>query len=309
MAIVLEEELDVDYVPTEKETQEYAEWLGFDLDRDSDLLWVAKAGLKAPLPHPWKPCQVANDGDLFYFNFETGESVWDHPSDEHYRRLYQLEAKEKYGEAPLTEEEKDFLAKAVRQPPIRPCKIGTLIVSLSDSGVAEISAMSMGGNVLATSKLKSPDDSFKALQRRLNRHAGEDLKLVLPDGRLLDVADRKKSVRELLELPAQEGGSPEQSTSKETRKGYKLKSRKTTHQARPGTVVSELAPVKVHGRLQFCASDATATSGAVTDTLQVAVTGAVSRKEGFDNGEGWQLSASSMGANRYAGRALPPLLR
>lgn len=26
-------------------------------------------------------------GDIYYFNFSTGQSTWDHPCDEHYRRL------------------------------------------------------------------------------------------------------------------------------------------------------------------------------------------------------------------------------
>eukprot|EP00913_Durusdinium_trenchii_P016878 g15868.t1 len=56
-----------------------------DLEKDRDLFWIARAGLKAPLPAPWKPCE-SEDGEIFYFNFETGESVWDHPCDEHYRK-------------------------------------------------------------------------------------------------------------------------------------------------------------------------------------------------------------------------------
>ena len=38
----------------------------------------------APLPAEWKPC-AAPSGEIYYFNFENGESVWDHPGDEHYR--------------------------------------------------------------------------------------------------------------------------------------------------------------------------------------------------------------------------------
>lgn len=37
--------------------------------------------MKAALPPAWKPCR-ADNGDIFYFNFTTGESVWDHPCDE-----------------------------------------------------------------------------------------------------------------------------------------------------------------------------------------------------------------------------------
>lgn len=29
-----------------------------DVDKDKDLMWVAKEGLKAPLPKDWKPCKT-----------------------------------------------------------------------------------------------------------------------------------------------------------------------------------------------------------------------------------------------------------
>ncbi|EER08379.1 glutamic acid-rich protein precursor, putative [Perkinsus marinus ATCC 50983] len=85
--IVLEEEVDENYEPTQEEILEYAEWIGMDVAVDKDLFWIAKEGLKAPLPAPWKPCQTG-EGDIFYFNFETGQSVWDHPCDEYYKNLF-----------------------------------------------------------------------------------------------------------------------------------------------------------------------------------------------------------------------------
>ena len=45
-SIVLEEEIDPNYEPTEEEILEYAKWLGMDLENDKDLFWVAKQGLK-----------------------------------------------------------------------------------------------------------------------------------------------------------------------------------------------------------------------------------------------------------------------
>ena len=55
--IVLEEEVDPNYVPTEDEILEYAKWLGMDPEEDKDLFYIAKEGLKAPLPKDWKPCK------------------------------------------------------------------------------------------------------------------------------------------------------------------------------------------------------------------------------------------------------------
>lgn len=93
-SIVLEEEIDPDYVPTEGEIIEYAKWLGMDLEKDKDLFWVAKEGLMAPLPKNWKPCKTKQTEDIYYFNFATGESTWDHPCDGYYKRLFE-EAKKK----------------------------------------------------------------------------------------------------------------------------------------------------------------------------------------------------------------------
>ena len=30
--------------------------------------------------------QDGNNGEIYYFNFNTGESIWDHPSDEYFRQ-------------------------------------------------------------------------------------------------------------------------------------------------------------------------------------------------------------------------------
>ena len=43
-----------------------------DLEADKELFWVAREGLKAPLPPDWKPCK-SPDGEIYYFNFSNGE--------------------------------------------------------------------------------------------------------------------------------------------------------------------------------------------------------------------------------------------
>mmetsp|Transcript_75527 Transcript_75527/g.216249 ORF Transcript_75527/g.216249 Transcript_75527/m.216249 type:complete len:146 (-) Transcript_75527:508-945(-) len=94
---VLEEIIDGSQEPDETSVLAYAEWLGIDTDTDADLLWIARAGLTVQLPFPWKPCEAVDDGELFYFNFETRESVWDHPCDEYHRQLFADECANKYG--------------------------------------------------------------------------------------------------------------------------------------------------------------------------------------------------------------------
>ena len=67
---IMEEELDEDYEPTNEEIEEYAKYLGMDLKEDGDMFFIAKEGLKAPLPDPWKPCRSPG-GNIYYFNFES----------------------------------------------------------------------------------------------------------------------------------------------------------------------------------------------------------------------------------------------
>eukprot|EP00931_Biecheleriopsis_adriatica_P103012 TRINITY_DN77900_c0_g1_i1.p1 TRINITY_DN77900_c0_g1~~TRINITY_DN77900_c0_g1_i1.p1 ORF type:complete len:1136 (+),score=334.40 TRINITY_DN77900_c0_g1_i1:52-3408(+) len=88
---ILQEKVDEHYEPTDKEIRDYAEWLGMDPDEDKSFLWISRQGLKTPLPKPWQPCESAN-GDIFYFNPDTGESKWDHPCDDDLRDMF---AKEK----------------------------------------------------------------------------------------------------------------------------------------------------------------------------------------------------------------------
>jgi hypothetical protein len=56
-SIILEEEVDPDYEPSQEEVVEYARWLGMDPDADADLLYIAREGVcvcrcSPPLPPP-----------------------------------------------------------------------------------------------------------------------------------------------------------------------------------------------------------------------------------------------------------------
>ena len=84
-SVVLEEDIDPNYEPTEEELREYAEILGLVLPEDNDLMYLAREGIKARLPKEWKPCQTRGE-EIYYFNFETGESVWEHPCDTIYKK-------------------------------------------------------------------------------------------------------------------------------------------------------------------------------------------------------------------------------
>ena len=88
----MEEELDDNYNPAEEEVEEYARFLGMDVHEDNELFYIAKEGLKAPLPASWKPCKSPR-GTVYYFNFSTKQLQKEHPCDDYYRQLY-LEEKQ-----------------------------------------------------------------------------------------------------------------------------------------------------------------------------------------------------------------------
>ncbi|ETO20025.1 WW domain containing protein [Reticulomyxa filosa] len=90
--IILEEEYDPNYEPTTEEIEEYAEFLGINAkdNLDKQLLWLAREGLRSPLPKEWKPCKTA-ENEIYYFNFSTGESRWEHPCDALYKERYLVE--------------------------------------------------------------------------------------------------------------------------------------------------------------------------------------------------------------------------
>ncbi|NXI48735.1 CE164 protein, partial [Chloroceryle aenea] len=102
--IVLVEDSDDTYIPSEKEIKDYAREIGIDPEKEPELIWLAKEGIVAPLPTNWKPCQDIT-GDIYYFNFATGQSSWDHPCDERYKRLV-IEEREKLQARDLQKKEK-----------------------------------------------------------------------------------------------------------------------------------------------------------------------------------------------------------
>lgn len=48
--VVMEEDYDPDYEPSTEDLEEYAKLIGLDLDKFPELTWVAREGIKAPLP-------------------------------------------------------------------------------------------------------------------------------------------------------------------------------------------------------------------------------------------------------------------
>jgi len=127
-SVIVLESSDDERVPTEEEVSEYAEFLGVDPQAEPHLMWIAREGVVAPVPAPWKAC-TENGDDVFYFNFETGDSVWDHPSDEKYRQLVE-EHRSKKPEAGNVEDS-SLVSEAVSPGG----KKGDVSVSMDSSGI------------------------------------------------------------------------------------------------------------------------------------------------------------------------------
>ncbi|VDL90006.1 unnamed protein product [Schistocephalus solidus] len=84
--MILEETSDENFMPTAEELEACAKMLGIDLDKEPYLAKLVHECLTASLPENWKAC-ADQQGNLYYFNFATGDSSWEHPCDALYRRL------------------------------------------------------------------------------------------------------------------------------------------------------------------------------------------------------------------------------
>lgn len=111
---ILENNLDDKEQPNEEEVLEYALFLGIDPEKEPHLMHLARQGVVAPVPLPWKAC-TENGDDVFYFNFETGESVWDHPMDEKFRQMVEQERQAHAGAAPNGQQAREELSPCSTQ--------------------------------------------------------------------------------------------------------------------------------------------------------------------------------------------------
>jgi len=88
--VISQDDIHTSYEPSLNELNRYAIHLGMNPEEDEALLYIAKKGLTAAIPAPWKACQT-KDNQIYYFNFETGESQWEHPCDQDFRNEYKAQ--------------------------------------------------------------------------------------------------------------------------------------------------------------------------------------------------------------------------
>ncbi|CAH8609965.1 unnamed protein product [Heterobilharzia americana] len=70
--------------PTEQEVMLYAESIGIDVEKERDLLYIAKEGISANLPKGWQVLKDENN-QIFYYDSKSGISLWEHPLDKYFR--------------------------------------------------------------------------------------------------------------------------------------------------------------------------------------------------------------------------------
>jgi len=73
-----------------REIIDYARYLGMELPRDAQFLWIAEKGLAADLPEGWAEHEDV-EGKPYFHDCATGETVWTHPRDKEFWELYHAE--------------------------------------------------------------------------------------------------------------------------------------------------------------------------------------------------------------------------
>lgn len=176
----IEEAALQEYQHSLADIEEYAAYLGIDLEHERDLFRIAEAGLKAPLPAPWRACQAEGDDDLFFFNFETGESVWDHPSDQEFFKQVEQER-----------------ARRVHVP------VSLSLQQGSGSGVTVVGT-NLAGVVVARVTVPDPTVFFGQIEDSLKESlpvpGGAVPRFVLLDATLLGYSHRTRSVADIFGL-------------------------------------------------------------------------------------------------------------
>ena len=165
-------------------------------------------GIKAPLPEDWKPCK-SSSGDIYYFNFRTGDSRWEHPQDDFYKELYRTE-REKSLSGPVASIEKQQKPTKLMAAPPAPPK-SHLIASPPMQSPATTGSKTNADSALEESQIESVLSKKRAELRQREQAAVkslEDSAAKLLDERL-ELKKREleaQQQRKLLELEQEIAG-------------------------------------------------------------------------------------------------------
>ncbi|KAJ3050459.1 hypothetical protein HK097_008593 [Rhizophlyctis rosea] len=143
--------------------------------------------MKVSNPEPYRPSSQNDDGNVYYFNFTTGESIWDHPCDEHYRTLYEREKAKRDGRPYQSNDSlasvdqgrrksEEKISPATKTPPVlleTPKKLGPL------PGLTNKPAAGHLPSLPSLSTTKKPSGSVENLSRSVS-FSDDDLSDMLP---------------------------------------------------------------------------------------------------------------------------------
>ncbi|XP_060744535.1 centrosomal protein of 164 kDa-like isoform X3 [Tachysurus vachellii] len=207
--LILEEDYDENYIPSEQEIHEYAREIGIDPEREPELLWLAREGIVAPLPAEWKPCQDVT-GDVYYFNFTTGQSTWDHPCDEQYRRLVTQERERSSGSAHVRndkekkkkKEKKEKKKERKKSEPEGPKASGPLGPLAPLRSVCDTAVPALRGSLGSSSgpQLKTPLGGSR-MNSGLHRGRQEERPSLAPPKRYSDDEEDEEEVQKKISIP------------------------------------------------------------------------------------------------------------
>ncbi|XP_026564826.1 centrosomal protein of 164 kDa [Pseudonaja textilis] len=189
--LILEEDYDDSYIPSEREIQEFARVVGIDPEHEPELMWLAREGIVAPLPAEWKPCQDIT-GDIYYFNFANGQSTWDHPCDERYRQLV-IQEREKileHGGLKKKEKKKKRAEKKKDKKERDPSK--HLVEMQSESGILPSTSFYRVSSPVLYSEHGSPD-----LEQQGSQVTQNDFFLKNAKGKISDAGDLSRLLSSL----------------------------------------------------------------------------------------------------------------
>ena len=116
----------------QKAVEEQAKHLGMDIKTDQEFFWLAKESLNASLPDGWTERKLQRTGQTYYVNKETGESVWEHPSDETYKKRFAALKKLKLEEDAKAKKEEEALKEAATTKKHKDNANSTKVTSVTD---------------------------------------------------------------------------------------------------------------------------------------------------------------------------------
>ena len=169
-------------------------------------MWIPRQALETPIPSPWVECQT-DEGDVFYFNAKTRESIWDHPYDSYYKAAI---AKFKAGEC--TKEELTELLKqewlvagtdnrVSTNPSFSQLDQGRIVVSLPADAPSPTSASPMSGRRRASLTGAEPVRPRASLPSNRNGSSRRDRlptieeELVIANARIAELHEEIEALR------------------------------------------------------------------------------------------------------------------